>query len=228
MGSPLIRNLITRFSRRPEPVTAGIPKRAAHEFLPARPVIIDAGAHVGDDTVEMSRLWRKASIHAFEPVPHVYERLVENTRRLPGVRCYPLALSDACGTAAMNVSGGTFDGSSSLLPPALHLTEHPTVTFGGQTEARTMTLDAWAEEYGVPRVDFLWLDMQGNELRTLKASPRILGGVSAVHMEVFLIELYQGAPLYEEERTWMESVGFRVVAEHLPWRDAGNVLFARA
>lgn len=205
-----------------------IPKSFIRKFLPDAPVIIEAGAHVGIDTLEMSRVWPKGSIHAFEPVPDIFAKLAENTKGLRNVKLYPCALGAATGTARIFVSGGTSDGSSSLLEPKEHLTEHPEVHFNSRIEIPVMTLDDWSEKYGVRNAHLLWLDMQGNELAAMKAGERILGTVMAIHIEVSLKEVYRGVPLYPEVRQWLEARGFKVVREELPWPDMGNVLFVRA
>lgn len=205
-----------------------IPKSFIRKFLPDAPVIIEAGAHVGIDTLEMSRVWPKGSIHAFEPVPDIFAKLAENTKGLRNVKLYQCALGAATGTARIFVSGGTSDGSSSLLEPKEHLTEHPEVHFNSRIEIPVMTLDDWSEKYGVRNAHLLWLDMQGNELAAMKAGERILGTVRAIHIEVSLKEVYRGVPLYPEVRQWLEARGFKVVREELPWPDMGNVLFVRA
>jgi len=166
-------------------------------------------------------------VHAFEPVPHVFESLVNNTRLLKNVRAYPFALSDSCGTATMFVSDGRSNASSSLLPPKDHLADHPDVFFPGVVTVPTTTLDNWAVVNDISHVDFLWLDMQGFELAAMMAAPHILRTVTVFYTEVSLTETYAGVALYPEVRNWLEGQGFRVVREELPWADAGNVLFVR-
>jgi FkbM family methyltransferase len=215
------------------------PKRAAGEdpraiplvtiagHLPPDPVIVEAGAHVGRDTVRMAHLWPGGRIHAFEPLPKVFDMLRRNTRGLPNVLTYRLALGPASGTAALYVSGGSSDGSSSLLPPKKHLDYHPEVSFEERLDVETITLDDWAARESIPRVDLLWLDLQGIEPLVLRSGERTLAGASAVHTEVNLVENYEGAILYGELRSWLAERGFEVAAEDLRWEDGGDVLFLR-
>lgn len=204
-----------------------IPKKYIKQYLPKAPVIVEAGAHIGFDTIEMSKVWPKGTIHAFEPVPDLFNQLASNTERLSNVRVYPLALSNQAGTAKIYVSSGASDGSSSLLPPKDHLLYHREVLFQEEVEIKVTTLDLWAEENGISQVDFLWLDMQGHELAALKACPRTLRTVQAIYLEVSFKELYAGSPLYPEVRQWLEGEGFRVGREEFPWSDQGNALFIR-
>lgn len=205
-----------------------ISKPSIRKYLPEAPAVIEAGAHVGTDTVEMSRLWPKGTIYAFEPIPALFAKLRTNTRRQSSVRCYNLALGERTGAQQMFVSSGASNGSSSLLSPTGHLIDHPDTFFNKTIAVQAMTIDDWAREREVSAIDLLWLDMQGAELAALKAAPRILKTVKAIHAEVSVREQYAGAPLYAEVRQWLAGQGFRVEAEALPphW-DGGNVLFVR-
>jgi FkbM family methyltransferase len=204
-----------------------VPKSFFQAFVPPDAVIIEAGAHAGVDTVDLARTWPQGHVHAFEPVPNLFKKLISRTSRLNNVTCYELALGGEAAPAEMHVSGGESDGSSSLLAPSGHLKEHPGVTFDAVIPVSVTTLDNWAITAGVPRADFLWLDLQGSELDVMKAGQDLLRTASVVYAEVSLMPMYQSAPLYPEIRAWMEGVGFLVVREELPWPDMGNVVFAR-
>ena len=197
-------------------------------ILPSNPVIVEAGAHIGKDTVEMSRLWKKGIIHAFEPIPDIYHQLVKNTSRYKNIITYPIALSSDSGTAEIFVSSGKSNASSSLLSPKEHINQHPEVHFNNSIIIKTITLNDWATRNNISSIDFLWLDMQGNELAVIKSiSDALLSKVVAIYTEVSLIETYKGVPLYPEIKEWMLSRGFKAQVENLKWKDMGNVLFVR-
>lgn len=204
-----------------------IPKVELVRFLPDAPVIVEAGAHNGTDTLEMARLWRAGTVHAFEPLPHLYKQLNQRTKHQRNVKTYNFALGAHEGMAKFHVSSGASDASSSLLSPKGHLVDHNNVAFEREIDVQVTTLDHWAGINQIDRVDFLWLDMQGFELNTLKAAPRMLSCVRAIYTEVYLKESYSEVPLYPEVREWLSVRGFRVEREDLPWPDAGNVLFVR-
>lgn len=201
------------------------------EYVPPPRVVVEAGAMDGGDTVELATMWPQATIYAFEPVPELFDRLVANTAHLPNVRPQPFALGDSDGTADMVLSNFTampdqVSGSSSLLPPTGHLDLYRNVEFGASIQVQVRTLDTWARETGVDRVDVAVLDMQGMELPTLAASPRIVAGLTAVSMEVARRELYEGAPLRPQIVSWLADQGFRTVLDRtlVPY---GNMLFVR-
>jgi FkbM family methyltransferase len=196
-------------------------------WLPKRPVAVDCGACDGADSLELARILN-ATVHAFEPVPDLYARLAAKAAADPRVRAHNLALGDVSGTARFHVSGGASAASSSLLAPKEHLTVHPTVTFDSTLEVQTRTLQDWARDHGVPRVDLLWLDVQGYEQRLLEGAGALLDTVSVIHTEVNVSETYESAVLYGDLRRWLEQRGFRVVLERIPegWAQ-GNVVFVR-
>jgi len=206
----------------------GLHKSTLVNMLPPRPIIIEAGAHDGEDTVELSKYWSDGEVHAFEPIPALYRRLVSRTRKRQNVYCYPIALSGSNSWQEMHVSAGEHDSASSLLAPSGEFAKaHSETGFPTSVTVPTTTLDTWAANSGIDHVDFMWLDMQGGELAALSSSPRILSTATAIYTEVWLRKIYEGCPLYPELRAFMESNGLRVSQEFLPWPDGGNVLFVR-
>lgn len=197
-------------------------------YLPENPVILDAGAHDGGDTLKTRQVWPNATIYAFEPLPELFNRLKENTKNFPNIHCYPLALSDKTGRAKFYISTSGSDCSHSLLAPKDHLKYHPDVLFEKTTEVLVMNLDEWAKMNNINKIDFMWLDMQGAEMQMLQAAPEILKTVSVIYSEVNFYEVYEGCPTYPQYRAWLESQGFKVVFEDIKrWIDFGDVLFVR-
>jgi FkbM family methyltransferase len=203
-----------------------ISKSILKSLLPKNPVIVDCGAHDGTDSILLAKILR-GTVHAFEPVPAIYQRLIRNTADFD-IKSYSIALSDVNGKAIFNVSSGTSDASSSLLKPKEHLLDHPTVTFEDHLTVQTSTLDDWAAQNGIAGVDLLWLDMQGAELKMLAASKTILPTVKVIHSEVSTKETYEGTCTYNQLAEFLKSQGFTVMIEAIPHgADMGNVLFVR-
>jgi FkbM family methyltransferase len=201
-----------------------ISKKYIATFLPPNPIVVEAGAHKGVDTIAMAVLWPHGVIHAFEPLPDVFALLKKRTAEFANVRCYQLALSETSGKATLYKIGQRTPASSLLEPNQLGL--YPGEIIEPIT-VDTITLDDWYLVYKVPTIDFLWLDLQGFELAVLKASPKILSAVKVIHTEVNLIERYKHMPLYAEVRTWLEAHGFHVQHEAIGKKKWGNVLFVR-
>lgn len=202
-----------------------ITKEYIKQFLPEAPIILEAGAHIGRDTLKMSKLWPQGTIYAFEPVPDLFVQLVERTKERANVICDPRALSDTNGTAEFFVSSGASTAASSLFAPLEYLTQRPEVLFH-TTTVPTITLDSWAAEKNVTHIDFLWLDMQGPELLVLQAAPLILKTVKAILIEVNLTERFTGNPSYDEVKSWLESQGFVLNTQDEPKHNKINLFFS--
>lgn len=198
-------------------------------YLPSSPVILEAGAANGANTLEMAEFWPSCKIYAFEPVPGA-RKLLENATKVYSNRVliFEEALGEASGRFQMWVSGsgGGDSQSSSLLKPSSIGKEYSFVQFKSEIEVSVTTIDEWALQNSVKRLDFLWLDMQGYEISALKGGLGLLKGISAIHMEVNNLPLYEGAPLTDEVMDFMHAEGFypRIDAT---FRVGGNILFTR-
>lgn len=203
-------------------------------YLPADPIIVEAGAFDGRDTQRLASFWPCATLHAFEPVPTIFELLRVNTQALPNVHCYSTALSDVTATATLYVSEhperpGKPCQAGSLLQPHERLALSP-ITYPTTITVPTITLDDWAKATTIDRVDFAWLDMQGYELNVLKASPRMLATMQVIYTEVEFMEAYKDQYLYADVRQWLEAHGFTMIAKDFsdnPTWFFGNALFVR-
>jgi FkbM family methyltransferase len=201
------------------------------KYLPENPVIFEAGAYDGNDTTEIAKFWPQCTIHAFEPIPELYRKLVKNTHYCPRIHTYELAVSDSVGTARMYVSEepnapNVPSQSSSLLAPKEHLKYSGTL-FKDTINVQTTTIDAWAEKNNIDHIDFMWLDMQGYELNALMASPNIMSTVKAVLTEIEFVEAYEGQYLFKDLRRWFESQGFELIAINNSYGWFGDALFVR-
>ncbi|MCK4517421.1 FkbM family methyltransferase [Candidatus Babeliales bacterium] len=207
-------------------------KQEIMRYLPSKNItMLEAGAYDGNDTLAWSTLLPNATIHAFEPEPSAHKKLQKKVRGLSNVTIWNQALNDVSGEVSFNVSQngcdkeGTF--SSSLLKPKEHLTACPHIKFEKKITVKAINLDEWVNKNNIGTIDFLWLDMQGAEFKVLQAAPKTLAKVKVIFSEVSLKEMYDGAPLYDQFKNWLETKGFVVKKEELPNEEMGNVLFVR-
>lgn len=201
-------------------------------YLPDNPVIIDAGAYNGAESIGCLKVWPDATIHSFEPLPDNYRKLQEKTYSYPAIHTYPYALSNKNGDAVFNVSrhenpNKSGDQSSSLLAPKGHLTQWRDILFNEKITVKTFTIDEWAKQHGIDHVDFLWLDLQGMEYQVLSSAPDILETVKAVYTEINFTELYEGCLLYPVFKKWFEKNGFVEMYKHNTYGSFGDALFVR-
>lgn len=78
------------------------------------------------------------------------------------------------------------------------------------------------------------LDLQGYELAALRGAEGLLGAVDVLLVEVAFRPMYEGQPLADEVRAWLEERDFVLEGLYAPWRDgrgelaSGDALFVRA
>lgn len=198
----------------------------------AHPIIVEAGAFDGRDTIAMATRWPHAQIHAFEPVPEIFDQLQVQCKPYPQIKCHQLALSDHDGYALFYVAQkpnkpGVATQAGSLLKPLDRL-KYSSIIYPHTIEVPTITLDTWAEQQQITEIDFLWLDVQGYELPILQAA-QLLRHIRGILTEVHLINAYEGVAQFPQVRTWLESQGFMLHSTDFdpqqPKHFFGNVLF---
>ena len=134
-----------------------------------RPVVaLDVGANVGDTARRMATELPSVTVHAFEPVPDVFDQLSRNTQAFSHIHVWPLAVGAKNGQAEINVLEDR--AFSSVLP----LTAASADIYGKRcatvtTIAIPMTsLDEWARKNNIPAAHVLKIDVQGLELEVLR------------------------------------------------------------
>ncbi|MBC8039392.1 MAG: FkbM family methyltransferase [Opitutaceae bacterium] len=204
-------------------------------FSPALPLVIfDIGACEGEDSVRYSRIYPRARILAFEPLPANQTLVRANFSRYSTVQAelVPVALSDHEGDAVFHVSSGRpadpFAGenwnygnkSSSLLAPASPSPMHGWINFKESIVVRTTTLDSFCASRNLRHIDFIQMDVQGAERLVLDGASAMLPRIGAIWLEVANRELYRGQSLDREIMRFMRSHGFALAFE--TYRDAST------
>ncbi|HXW85953.1 MAG TPA: FkbM family methyltransferase [Candidatus Bathyarchaeia archaeon] len=186
------------------------------KYLPENPVIVEAGAFSGHDTLRMADIWPQGIIHAFEPVPDIYQQLLKHVEKRKNIFCYPVALSDTNGFAQIYVAykkSGKITQASSLHKPDARLRWSP-IIFPYTISVPTITLDTWAAQQNRDHIDFLWLDVQGHELIIMRAAEKIMKTVKALWVEVAFAHNYEHQLLYEDVIVWLGKQKFVVIGQN--------------
>jgi FkbM family methyltransferase len=202
-------------------------------FVPRDAVVLDVGAHAGQFTKLLARLAPRGKVYAFEPGGYALSilRRVVALHRLGNVEIVAAGLSDGARTETLHVpvkrSGSMGFGLS-------HLGAEARASVA-ETIALT-TLDGFAAERRLARLDFVKADIEGWELRMLAG-----GGATIARLRpVLLLEVQAAhlaragdtpshlwrflAPLdYEAQRVVPEGRGIRLVAAPEPCE--GDVLW---
>ena len=185
-------------------------------YLPEKPIILEAGAYKGNDSMYMARVWPQATLHLFEPVPEIFTQLTQTCAQLDNAHLWPVALSDHNGTLTLYVAEkaetpGVPTQASSALQPTKR-TQHSTIVYPKKITIPGTTIDTWAEQHNISRIDFMWLDLQGYELHVLKQATQMLKTCTALLVELHFIQAYKDQPTADEIIAWLTAHGFVMIA----------------
>ncbi|MHC4954018.1 MAG: FkbM family methyltransferase [Planctomycetota bacterium] len=137
--------------------------RAALRLVPADGVALDVGANIGFFTVPLAS--RAAHVYAFEPLPANFTRLRENLA-LNGigdsaVTAVPLGLSSENQRLELTLRGD-FEQGGETGNAAIVIDDGRDERFE-KVEIEVRTLDGFAAENGLDRIDLVKVDIEGHE-----------------------------------------------------------------
>lgn len=167
-------------------------------FNPA--VAVDVGAYVGNWTRSFRRIFPDSQVLMIEPQASKIAMLAKVTAELRNVELRLVLLG---AKAEANVGFCESETASSVLTESEN--RRPPNTYLPMT-----TLDAITEGSAFARPGFIKLDVQGYEIEVLRGGVRTLESAEAVLMEVNLLGLYEGVPLFHESAAYMGKQGFQV------------------
>jgi FkbM family methyltransferase len=184
--------------------------------------IFDVGANVGQSALRFAESFPEATIWSFEPFEAAYAELEQATRGTK-VRCFQLAFGAEAFTATVPLAAKSV--SNSLLVSQATAAEAPRET------VHVTTLDAFAVEHGVERIDFLKIDTEGFDLAVLQGAEQLLtsGAISLVQVEAGMTgKNLKHVPL-EALRLHLEERGYDILGlyEQTPeWSGEARLRFA--
>ena len=125
-------------------------------------MILDIGANIGYYSMWLSKHFRNATIHAFEPIPKTFNYLERNLEinHTSGVTAHNFGLSD---------KDATFDffyyknGSGNASMANLSESED-----AERVSCTVYTLDGFISQSGIAKIDFIKCDVEGAELMVVK------------------------------------------------------------
>ncbi len=136
--------------------------------LITRPAVFyDIGANIGLYSLIIARMDPAIQVHAFEPEPYNYQKLVRNIQlnRLPNITPHLGAVGAKKQLGQLYLSGqGVGQGRHSLLKPAAK-TYTPTVVWD---------LDSFIAEKKAPPPDFIKIDVEGYEIEVVKGMGKLM------------------------------------------------------
>lgn len=191
--------------------------RLVYAVAPGDRVIVDAGANIGLFTCFAASRAPQVHVHAIEPFPSTFERLVAAVRAngLEGrVTCHRTALSSTAGVSTMSAAAEASQ--------MFHLERGG----GAGIAVPTTTLTALLDAIDAPAIDLLKMDIEGSEYDALLSTPvDVLARIRRIDLE------FHKAP--SPERTpamlvrHLTASGFRLREPADPGAEYGMLHFVR-
>jgi len=156
-------------AERYEPETLAVLVRLLRRS-PVSPTIFDVGANTGYYTLTSLAISPAARVHAFEPVQHIVRALsenVSNNRLTANVRINACAVTDRSGSVALHVPEETWGNATLSVDGFRGLRGH-------LEHVAAVTLDEYAAEHEIERIDVLKIDVEGHENAVLSGARRVM------------------------------------------------------
>ncbi len=176
-------------------------------------LVFDVGANRGHYARELRANGYGGRIVSFEPLATAHEDLEQEARGDAHWQVAPrMALGASNGEIALHVAGNSLSSSILDMLPE-HVRAAPGSGFVSNETVPLKRLDHVAAEFlnGAARV-LLKIDTQGYEDRVLAGAQGVLPSIVAIQCELSLVPLYAGQVLFDEMRSRIAAMGFKLYA----------------
>jgi FkbM family methyltransferase len=205
------------------------------------PVILEIGAHYGEDSMKFLQHFPNAKLFCFEPDPrniYIIKKYAMDSR----IKLFELAVSDNDSDKVNFYQSYSADYDSQKMPRkynwipkeeyvglnlnrsgASSLKRGIPVEGANIVQVRTVKLDSWLEENNIDFVDLLWVDVQGAERNVVEGAKNSLHKIRYIWIEYGEVQ-YEGGMTRKETIQLLKS-NFSVVRRHSKSGKKGDLLF---
>lgn len=130
-------------------------------------VFFDIGANSGFFSLLASKLAKRGSVHAFEPVPSVFHNLEKSIKKnnISNIIANQLCLSNKTGMTPFYVS---YHSDVSSVKKTSYQKKHKLI------KVKTITLNSYCQNNNIKKIDIIKIDTEGSEKNILFSSKKIL------------------------------------------------------
>jgi len=149
--------------------------RLIQNLIANKNVVFDVGANAGDWTQEVLNQGHDVEIHLFEPIPNVYQKLLQNlAEKIPSGKVMPLNL--ALGQKQEIKTFYHYEDLSVLSTFYRRVEVEKQGNFNPPKSfpVVTTTIDIYCQQQEIKRINFLKIDVEGGELDVLYGAKHFL------------------------------------------------------
>jgi 2-O-methyltransferase len=204
------------------------------------PIIVEVGAHYGEDSLRFSEIFKKAKIYCFEPDPRnikIFKKYVNH----PNIILYETALSNEEGEQEFFQSYDKIKGEvvpakydwinledykKNLLSGsgASSLKKGFNQTLSESIRVKTERFDKWYRDQNISLIDLMWIDVQGAEKEVIEGMGNEISNIKFIWIEYGEL-FYEGALSKTETISLLNSKNFKKEAEYSNNNSSGDLLF---
>ncbi len=155
-----------------------------------------------------------------EPDHQNFMKLAQKFAGSPRRHLWCAAIGEKIGSCDFWINDNNNRASGSIRRPTGHLTELPHVQFCGIELVNTITLDSLYRMEQLPRIDLLWVDIQGAENYMIEHGREALAHTRYLYMEAINSILYAG--MAARQQLLVMLPGWEMLGVYGEWQE--NVL----
>lgn len=170
------------------------------EFIEDGDVVFDVGANIGVWSRSVLARRRLSKLIAFEPWSQNFALLTKNLRGHTAVSCLPFAVGANTALARFSTDLGSL--TNRVLAAE--------TTSGSSVSVPMVTLDSWASENGIERLDVLKVDVEGAEADVFRGARELLRDHLPVVFFEYLDDPFENEGVTPESFAILSSLGYRI------------------
>ncbi len=132
-------------------------------FINAGNVVFDVGANAGDWTAEVLNQGHDVEIHLFEPIPHVYKKLIQNLDKKVISNNLAVGQKEEVKTFYYYEANPML----STFYRRVDVEKQGLINTPKEITVLTTTIDNYCQRHGIKRINFVKIDVEGGELDVL-------------------------------------------------------------
>jgi FkbM family methyltransferase len=198
-------------------------------------VIFDIGSCHALESVEFAKKYKNSDIYVFEANPETYHVCLQNTKNYPKIKVINKAINDFDGECFFYPTDkektittwqdGNQGASSLYLANGNY--DHIEKYVQYEIKVPCVKIDTFCKKNYIDRIDIVWMDLQGAELKALKSMGCMLDTVKIIHTELEVTPIYEGQCLFKDVNEFLTSKGFDLVCGNPNVQFGTDFIFVR-